>query len=384
MLFYLDNWQSAAPNAQPLLTPDLQRRLNNPRLPPQQRQQMMQRLDQAKKNMPKGLNENYGRELMELHTLGVDGGYTQKDVQEVARAFTGWTIDRPQQGGGFVFRPQLHDTGEKTILGNHFPAGHGEDEGERVLDILAKSPQTAHHIVYELAQRFVSDKPPASLVDRTAKVFLDTNGDLRQVVRAILTSPEFYADDAYRAKVKTPLEFVVSAVRATDATVVNAQPIIAELRGNLGMPLYGCQPPTGYSMTADAWVNTGALLERMNFALQLVSNAPPSPPAGGRGGFGAARPPARPNAPPPPPGGRGFGAPGAPGGPGGRGGGRGGALRVDLATLAPDTTDASREHLLDALLAGQVSDSTMKTLAKAQTPQQLVALTLGAPEFQRR
>ncbi len=383
MLFYLDNWQSSTPNPQPLITPEMQRRLNNPRVTPSQKQQLMSRLEAAKKNAPKGLNENYARELMELHTLGVDGGYTQKDVVEVARAFTGWTIDRPPQGGGFVFRPQMHDSGEKTILGVHFPAGGGQDEGERVLDILAKHPSTAHHIAFELAQRFVADQPPPALVDRAAKRFLDTKGDLREVVRTIITSPEFFAEDAYRAKVKTPLEFVVSAVRATGATVVNPQPLVAQLR-NLGMPLYGCVPPTGYSMTADAWVNTGALLNRMNFALQLVSNTL-TPGPGPRGnGNGNGQP-----GQPPPPGAR-FGQPPPQRGAGGRAFGPGfgrpgrGPIQLDLASLAPDTTVQSRTNLVDQLLAGTISDATASTLARAETPQQLVALTLGSPEFQRR
>jgi uncharacterized protein (DUF1800 family) len=366
MLFYLDNFQSSTPNVGPLLDPEMQRRLNDPRLPPFQRQQALQRLQQAKNNMPRGLNENYARELMELHTLGVDGGYTQKDVQEVARALTGWTIDRPAQGGAFVFRPQMHDFGEKTILGQDFPAKHGEDEGERVLDILASHPSTAHHIAFELAQRFVADEPPASLVDRAAGMFLQTRGDLREVTRTIITSPEFFAADAYRAKVKTPLEFIVSAIRMSGGTVVNAQPIIAELRQNMGMPLYGCQPPTGYSMTADAWVNTGALLDRMNFALQLVSG--PSQPGAGPGGVRALPPRPLPGA------GRGIG----PVPPAGR------AVQVDVTTLATDTSDATRDRLIELMLAGRVSDNTRKTLARAETPQELVALTLGSPEFQRR
>jgi uncharacterized protein (DUF1800 family) len=272
---------------------------------------------------------------MELHTLGVDGGYTQKDVVEVARALTGWTIDRPQQGGGFVFRPEMHDSGEKTILGQHFPAGHGADEGERVLDILVAHPSTAHHIAFQLAQRFVADDPPASLVDRAASTFLKTKGDLRQVVRAIVTSPEFFAPAAYRAKMKTPLEFVVSVARASNAIVVNPQPMAQALRAQLGMPLFGCQPPTGYSNTADAWVNTGALLSRMNFAVQVV-------------------------------------------------GGQTRGIRVDINAMAPDTSDATRERLLHTLLAGDVSDGTRQVLAKAQTPEQLLALALGSPEFQRR
>jgi uncharacterized protein (DUF1800 family) len=387
MLFYLDNWQSSTPNAQPLVTPEMQRRLNSSMLTPSQKQQLMSRLEAAKKNAPKGLNENYGRELMELHTLGVDGGYTQADVVAVARALTGWTIDRPQQGGAFVFKPQMHDTGEKLILGVKFPAGHGEDEGERVLDLLAKHPSTAHHIAFELAQRFVADDPPPALVDRAAKRFLDTKGDLREVVRTIITSPEFYADNAYRAKVKTPLEFVVSAVRATGATVVSTQPLVAALR-NLGMPLYGCQPPTGYSMTADAWVNTGSLLNRMNFALQLVQGqfaAPQGRPGGpppGQQGQQLAQAGGRPGQPPPPrfggagPGGRGLGP--------GRGNAGRGAIQIDLMALAPDTTEQTRTTVVDDLLAGQASDATVKTLARAETPQQLIALALGSPEFQRR
>jgi uncharacterized protein (DUF1800 family) len=290
----------------------------------------------------------------------------------VARVLTGWTIDQPRQGGGFVFRPQMHDFGEKTVLGQAFPAKHGQDEGERVLDILASHPSTAHHIAFQLSQRLVADEPPASLVDRAADVFLKTHGDLREVTRTIVTSPEFFAADAYRAKVKTPFEFIVSAVRMSGATINNAQAIIGELRQNMGMPLYGCQPPTGYSSTADAWVNTGALLGRMNFALQLVTNTV-TPQQGGRG---------RPGGPPPPPNGA------RPGGPGGRGAGFGPGpgrpMTVDISALANDTTEATQQHLIDVMLAGRVSDATKATLAKATTPQQLVALTLGSPEFQKR
>jgi uncharacterized protein (DUF1800 family) len=370
MLFYLDNWQSSGSNAAPAMNPAIQQRLNNPRLPAAQRDQMMKRLQQLQGQQARGLNENYGREIMELHTLGVDGGYTQQDVTELARILTGWTIDRPQQGGGFMFRPQMHDNGTKTFLGQTFH-GSGESEGERALDILASHPNTAHHIAFELAQRFVADDPPAALVDRAAKTFLDTKGDLREVVRTIITAPEFYADAAYRAKVKTPLEFVVSAVRATGATVVNPQPMVAAMR-NLGMPLYGCQPPTGYSMTADAWVNTGALLNRMNFAVQLVS----------QGGRVQPQVNARGEAPK----GRAAQA-----GPLGAAAGRGrallaarGPMQVDMASLAPDTSAATRDHLIDVLLSGRVSDATRQTLARAETPQNLVALALGSPEFQHR
>jgi len=229
MLFYLDNWLSRA-NA---------------------------------------LNENYGREILELHTLGVDGGYTQKDVPEVARAFTGWTIENPRQGGGFVFNPRLHDVEQKIVLGHVIAAGGDQSDGEKVLDLLASHPSTARFIATKLVRRFVSDTPPPALVDRAAARFLATKGDLREVMHTILTSKEFRAPDAYAAKVKSPFEFVVSAVRALGAEVDDATPLVGRLR-QLGMPLYQCQPPTGYKDTADAWINTGALVARMNFAVALT------------------------------------------------------------------------------------------------------------------
>jgi uncharacterized protein (DUF1800 family) len=248
MLFYLDNWMSVDPAG----PHDMPMRRTRP-------------------NAPKGLNENYGRELMELHTLGVDSGYTQKDVTEVARAFTGWTIDRPRLGGGFTFNARLHDEGQKVVLGHVIKRGGGERDGEEVLDLLARHPSTARFIATKLIRRFVSDTPPPSLIDRVAARFRDTDGDLREVVRAILTSPEFFSAEAHHAKVKTPFEFVVSAVRATDAEVRDARPLVRQL-AELGMPLYQCQPPTGYKDTADAWVNTGALVGRMNFGLALSAN----------------------------------------------------------------------------------------------------------------
>jgi uncharacterized protein (DUF1800 family) len=252
MLFYLDNWMSTDP-AGPHV-PFAARRF-----PPR-----------VNAKAPKGLNENYGRELMELHTLGVDGGYTQKDVTEVARAFTGWTIDRPRQDGAFRFEPRLHDEGKKIVLGHVIDAG-GMRDGEEVLDILAKHPSTARFIATKLVRHFVSDTPPPPLVDRVAARFRETGGDLREVMRTILTSPEFLSPEAYHAKVKTPFEFVVSAVRATDADVSDARPLVQQI-AQLGEPLYQCQPPTGYKDTADAWVNTGALVGRMNFGLALASN----------------------------------------------------------------------------------------------------------------
>src|SRR4051812_6557398 len=238
MLFYLDNWMSADPN--------------RPH-------------SGAGK---KGLNENYARELMELHTLGVDRGYTQKDVTEVARAFTGWTIENPRRGGGFTFNRRLHDPGQKVVLGHVIKAGGDESDGEQVLDLLAKHPATARFIAAKLVRHFVSDTPPAALVDRAAKRFRDTGGDLRDVMRTILASPEFASADAYDAKVKSPFEFVASALRAVATESVDVKPLVRQLQ-QMGMPLYMCQPPTGYKDTADAWVNTGALVNRINFALQL-------------------------------------------------------------------------------------------------------------------
>ena len=267
MLFYLDNWMSADPNGPHAQNPPARvvRGAFGPRLvqPPP-------RMPAQRPNAPKGLNENYARELMELHTLGVDGGYTQKDVTEVARCFTGWTIDKPRAGGGFVFRPAVHDEGRKVVLGHVIKAGGGQSDGEQVLDLLAKHPATATFIATALARRFVSDTPPAALVARAAKRFRDTDGDLREVTRTILTSAEFVAAEAVDAKAKTPFEFVISALRATGADVQDALPVVRTVQ-QLGMPLYQCQPPTGYKDTADAWINTGALVDRMNFAVRLAN-----------------------------------------------------------------------------------------------------------------
>jgi uncharacterized protein (DUF1800 family) len=242
--------------------------------------------------------------------------------------------------------------------------------------MLVRHPNTAKHIAFKLSQRFVADEPPPALVDRAAKVFLDTKGDLREVTRTIITSPEFFSKDAYRAKVKTPLEFVISSVRATGTTIVNAQPLVAAMQ-TLGMPLYGCEPPTGYSMTADAWVNTGALLTRMNFAVSLIGDGGRGMGADGRGrGAGLGAPPPQ----------RGAG----PGRGRGRGQGRGQALNargplvVDIAALAPDTSEGTLDKLVNMFLAGDVSAGTVQTIARATSPQQMLALTLGSPEFQRR
>ncbi|HTX37617.1 MAG TPA: DUF1800 domain-containing protein [Bryobacteraceae bacterium] len=249
MLFYLDNWQSVGPHAP---------RPRNPNA----------------KQARRGLNENYGRELVELHTLGVDSGYTQKDVTEVARCFTGWTINQPQRGGQFVFNPRLHDNGAKVVLGVTIPAGGGESDGEKVLDILAHHPATAHFISRLLAERFVADDPPPTLVDRMAQTFLKSDGDIREVLGTMLASREFWSAGAYRSKMKSPLEMVASAVRAVDGNVDFAFPLVNQV-AQLGEPLYRKQEPTGYSNSSEEWVNTAGLLARMNFALQLANNKVP-------------------------------------------------------------------------------------------------------------
>jgi len=230
--------------------------------------------------------------------------------------------DRPAAAGGRIpLRATLPRRGEKGVLGHRIKARGGQTDGEQVLDILARHPATARFIATKLARRFVADTPPPALVDRAAARFRETDGDIREVVRTIVTSPEFFAAEAYRAKVKSPFEFVVSAVRATGSDVVDALPLVQAVR-QLGMPLYMCQPPTGYADRADAWVNTGALLNRMNFALQLVS----------------------------------------------------GKMRA----VQPGTGSIA------AALGGDVSEATAATIAKTSDPRQVAALTLGSPEFQRR
>ena len=263
MLFYLDNWLSVGPNSD--VANGIPKRANND----WKRRVRNNGQTSQSKGKRNGLNENYGRELMELHTLGVNGGYTQQDVTEVARVFTGWTLKQPKQGGGFTFEERTHEPGNKLVLGHRIKP-KGEKEGMEVLRILARHPSTAKFVSTKLAMRFVSDDPPESLVDRMAQTFLKKDGNIREVLKTMLDCPEFWAPDAYRAKVKTPLEFVVSAVRASGAEVTDAMPIAHELQ-NMGMPLYAMQPPTGYSMKADAWVNSSALLGRMNFALALTS-----------------------------------------------------------------------------------------------------------------
>lgn len=221
-----------------------------------------------------GLNENYAREIMELHTLGVDGGYSQKDVTELARALTGWSIQRPAEGSGFVFRRALHDRNAKTILSVQLPAGGGIEEGERMIRFLASHPSTARHIAFKLSQRFVSDAPPKSLVDRVAKRFTETRGDLRLTLKAVITSPEFNDPKYFGAKTKSPFEYAVSAVRAVGGTIDNPLPLARQLKA-MGQPLYFAQPPTGYADDAATWTNSGAIMERVNFAIALAGNKVP-------------------------------------------------------------------------------------------------------------
>jgi uncharacterized protein (DUF1800 family) len=245
MLFFLDNWLSADPKSPAAQNPMNQRR--------------------------RGLNENYAREIMELHTLGVDGGYVQQDVREVARCFTGWTLRRPRGNAEFYFAPRLHDTGAKTVLGIRIPAGGGIEDGFKVIDLLASHPSTAKLIATKLARRFVADDPPAALVDRAAATFRRSDGDIRAVVRTLIDSAEFFSREAYQAKVKKPLEFTASALRITNAET-RVTPRLLRYLGRMGEPLFLAQPPTGYPDVGASWISPDMLLTRMNFAADLVNN----------------------------------------------------------------------------------------------------------------
>jgi len=245
MLFYLDNWSSIGSDSFAAGRPN-------------------------QKKQQRGLNENYGREVMELHTVGVNGGYSQADVTNLAKILTGWTIDQPQQGGGFVFDPRKHEPGAKQWFGQKV-SEDGYVEGQRALEWLAAQPQTAHFISYKMAQRFVADDPPEELVDRMAKTYLSTDGDIKEVLRTMVHSPEFNSQKYYRVKVKTPLEFVASVFRATDTNPSNPGALVGFI-GRMGEPLYQMQPPTGYSTTADHWMNSAALVDRLNFSLQFANS----------------------------------------------------------------------------------------------------------------
>jgi uncharacterized protein (DUF1800 family) len=351
MLFYLDNFLSADPRAAQREAQERYARQmaryrgwGTPPVPP----------SAQKKNNERGLNENYGRELMELHTLGVDGGYTQKDVTEVARCFTGWTIEKPRQNPEFKFDDRLHDPDPKYVLGKKIHAG-GMKDGEEVIDLLVHDPSTARFISTKLARRFVSDNPPPALVDRMAKSFAESDGDIKTVMHTMIYSPEFWSRETYRAKIKTPFELVVSATRALGTDVDMPQPLVGWV-GRIGEPIYQCQPPTGYADKADSWVNTGALLNRLNFSLALAGNKM-------RGS------------------------------------------RTDVAALLGVETSgdakAALERAVQVFLGGQVGPTTVETLEKQLDSPQVVqaklddpvkqvdlgvvaGLVLGAPEFQRR
>ncbi len=246
MLFYLDNWQSSVLREYPA-TKDKPARKSG------------------------GINENYARELMELHTLGVDGGYTQKDVQEVARCFTGWSIRNPNQEGLFVYNPAQHDNGEKTVLGTRIVAGGGIGDAEKVLDILAKHPSTAHFIATKLARRFIGDNPPKTVVDRASQVFLRTDGSIRETLKSIIESPEFSSPTAYHAKVRTPFEYVAASLRATSAETDANRPIL-DWVSKMGQPIFGRVTPDGYPDMSTEWLSNNDLLARFNFSVALSAN----------------------------------------------------------------------------------------------------------------
>jgi uncharacterized protein (DUF1800 family) len=327
MMFYLDNWQSVTPGSRP----------------PQFARAAARRPEIAAR-MPQGINENYARELMELHTLGVDGGYTQGDVIAVARMLTGWSIARPQQGGAFAYHDWAHDGGVKVVLGDTFPAGHGQDEGLRLLHVLAHEHATMHHVSHQLCARFVADDPPDGCVDDAVAAWQRSDGDIRAVLRAIFHGPDFWAPQNVANKVKTPLEFVVSAVRATGAEP-DTTLRLAQVVARLGEPLYQHVAPDGYPERQDDWVNSGALLARMNAAVGLASGRLPG-------------------------------------------------VSVALDTIIPAT--GSADQLLDAidrrLLGGAMSSHTRTVIEQqladmtdpAARRNLAIGLALGGPEFQKQ
>lgn len=317
MLFYLDNWTSVSTEG----LEELRRRF-----------QGRKKQGPAGQQRATGLNENYARELLELHTMGVDNGYTQQDVTEVARCFTGWSISDIREGAQFKFNALLHDTKEKKVLGHVIRAGRGEEDALEVIDILVNHPATAKFISTKLAQRFVADVPPAGLINKMAATFTKTHGDLREVTRTMLTAPEFWSPEVYKAKMKMPFEMVASALRATGATVDNGILIQQELR-TLGQPLYRKVEPTGYYPFAEEWTNSAALLSRMNFGMQLTQNKV-------RG------------------------------------------VKVDLdKALGGKTAPA---EIAQALLLHPPASATLKALQSGATPAHIAGLVLGGPEFQRR
>jgi len=346
MLFYLDNWLSMGPKSPAALA--------------------------ANKGKPgqsvPGLNENYGREVMELHTLSVNGGYTQHDVTELARVLTGWTIQPLEQGAAFQFDPKKHDPGDKIVLGQTIPE-NGINEGMQVLDMLAHHPNTAKFIAKKLAMRFVADEPPPALVDRLAQKFLSTDGDIREVLRTLFKSPEFWSAKAYRAKVKTPFEFIISSLRATGTDLNNPGPT-AGILNKMGMPLYQMVPPTGYSMTASTWMNSEALIDRMNYALALSNGQ-----VGGTN-FDAGRLLALGTLTS-----RGFPRPNPADSESGRGQ-ETALLLLENALLngevSATTQKAIRRQLDDPQVAAHALDDPKRTLNT------MTALVIGSPEFQHR
>jgi len=355
MLFYLDNFLSADPHAAQRLAQEraMRRRARGGYNRVAQNTQA-----QNEKKQERGLNENYGRELMELHTLGVDGGYTQKDVTEVARCFTGWTIEKPRENPQFKFDERIHDPDPKLVLGKKIHAG-GMKDGEQVIELLAKNPSTAKFISTKLARRFVSDNPPPGLAARMAETFKSSDGDIRAVMHTMIYSPEFWTRDAYRSKIKTPFEFVVSTVRALGTDVDSSMPLVQWV-GRIGEPLYQCQPPTGYSDKAETWVNAGALLNRLNFSLALTGNKV----RGSRSDVSA-------------------------------------LLGTDSAPGSKTNSKQLLDRAVQLFLGGQAAPTTVETLQKRLDDPQVVqaklddpvrqvdlamvtGLVLGAPEFQRR
>jgi uncharacterized protein (DUF1800 family) len=346
MLYYLDNWQSLVDSLHPTIAEGrIQARREAMAGAPMGDSTLLR----IRNGRRAGLNENYGRELMELHTLGVRGGYTQHDVVEVARSLTGWTIDRPDLGGHFLFRHEWHDGGEKLVLGTRIPAGGGVEDGERVLDILARHPSTAHFIAWKLAVHFVSDSAPPALVDRAAQTFAQTDGDIREVMRTIVTSPEFFSAGAYRAKVKTPFELVASTLRA-----MNAQPDTtartAGIVARLGQPIWGRQTPDGWPDQGAPWMNAGSLLNRLNFGESVAAGQVPGVT------IAAWRP-------------------------------------TPYLLAAPP--DKAVGGVIDELLEGRAAAETRRAMlntmnapAQGRTPiarlGQVVAVAIGSPEFQRR
>jgi len=352
MLFYLDNFLSADPRAADRLAAEraarqMRRGGFGGRFPERPA------LQQGQKNR-RGLNENYGRELMELHTLGVDGGYTQKDVTEVARCFTGWTIEKPREYADFKFDERLHDPDPKMVLGKEIHAG-GMKDGEEVIKLLARHRSTAKFISTKLARRFVSDAPPESLVERMTAAFQSSDGDLRAVLKTMIDSPEFWSREAYRAKIKTPFELVVSTARALGTDVDTPMPLV-QWTGRIGEPLYQCQPPTGYSDKADAWVNTGALLNRLNYSLALAGNKV----RGSRSDVASLL------------------------GVGASGDAKGALDRAVKVFLGGGTGMATVETLEKQLDTPQVLQAKLDDPVKRVDLGVVAGLVLGAPEFQRR